>query len=584
MSSRSYAEEMKAVIKGLDGIPTLLLHACCAPCSTVALEKLAPYFDITLFYYNPNIESEEEYLHRASELERLVREMDLPREVHTVIAPFESGSYREAVKGLEFEKEGGKRCEACFRLRLRETAAYASKHGFSFFSTTLTTGPMKNADLINSIGSSLESEFGVRFLQADLKKEGGFQRSLELSKKYRLYRQNYCGCMFSRDEVMKKRMIDELAKRERVFALIDTSKFRENVKYLIGELHPGSQAYLVLKANGYGHGAVDLMKAGEDIPGVYGAAVATIDEAIEMRSVTEKPILILAPIPEERVYEAVKNDVSLTVFTELQAEIVSEAAVKQRKTAKIHIKVDTGMNRIGLTPDEDGKSLIRTLKSFPGLAFDGIFTHLATMDEEDPKDALLQADRFYAFVRSLKEEGIVFSHVHIANSAASYRKGGFDFSDLSRLGISMYGVAPSGASAFRDLKILPVMSVYATVSHVKTIPEGSAVGYGGTFVAKAPTRVATVTAGYADGYFRSLSNRGEVVIRNTRCRILGRVCMDQFMVDVSGLKAVKPGDPVLLFGGEGENALPVSIVAEWAGTIPHEIMTNVSKRVKRIVI
>ncbi len=178
--------------------PRLLLHSCCAPCSSYVLEYLADYFEITDFFYNPNITSEEEYRHRADELQRLIERMPLTHPVTFVEGPYDKAVFLEAVKGLENEPEGGERCFACYELRLREAAKLAAAGGYDYFTTTLSISPLKNAEKINEIGERLAAEYGVKHLPSDFKKRGGYQRSIELSREYELYRQNYCGCVFSR--------------------------------------------------------------------------------------------------------------------------------------------------------------------------------------------------------------------------------------------------------------------------------------------------------------------------------------------------------------------------------------------------
>jgi predicted adenine nucleotide alpha hydrolase (AANH) superfamily ATPase len=192
--------QMQALLDSLpqDGPkPRLLLHACCAPCSTAVLERLAQRLDITLFFYNPNIDTQTEFLRRAEELNRLARQSGLSGK--PVILPYAPEAFYQAVKGLEGEAEGGARCEACFKLRLREAAAFAAGNGFDYYTTTLTISPMKNAALLNGLGETIGHEEGIAFLPSDFKKRGGYLRSTQLSKEYGLYRQDYCGCVFSRE-------------------------------------------------------------------------------------------------------------------------------------------------------------------------------------------------------------------------------------------------------------------------------------------------------------------------------------------------------------------------------------------------
>ena len=202
---RNYARELDALTAGLGGsAPRLLLHACCAPCSSACLEYLARYFSVTVLFYNPNIAPEEEFSKRAQELLRLVRELPAENPVSAVIDRFDPQEFYAAVRGLEATGEGGARCEACFRLRLGRAAQYAAEHGFDYFCTTLTISPLKNAGLLNRVGEELSEIYRVPFLPSDFKKKGGYARSVELSREYGLYRQNYCGCVFSQREAQQR--------------------------------------------------------------------------------------------------------------------------------------------------------------------------------------------------------------------------------------------------------------------------------------------------------------------------------------------------------------------------------------------
>lgn len=194
----NYNEEMKKIIASLDGVPKLLLHSCCGPCSTECIARLTPYFDITIFYYNPNIEPEEEYLKRKSEQIRVLKEIDHQNKLNFLDCDYSNEDFRKVAIGLELEPEGGSRCHLCYRLRLRKTAIMARENGYDYFGTTLTVSPYKDSQVINSIGSKLSEEENIKFLYSDFKKEDGYKKSIEYSKKYKLYRQNYCGCLFSK--------------------------------------------------------------------------------------------------------------------------------------------------------------------------------------------------------------------------------------------------------------------------------------------------------------------------------------------------------------------------------------------------
>lgn len=200
MNKRNYQKELEAVIKNIkeDEFPKLLIHSCCAPCSSYCLEYLSEFFDITVFYYNPNIDPPEEYGFRVEEIKRLIGSMPFKRPVRFIEGAYEPLDFYHAVQGLENEPEGGARCEKCFMLRLEETAALAKKEKFDYFTTTLSISPLKSAEKLNNIGEKLAKTYGVKYLNSDFKKRGGYQRSIELSKEYELYRQNYCGCVFSR--------------------------------------------------------------------------------------------------------------------------------------------------------------------------------------------------------------------------------------------------------------------------------------------------------------------------------------------------------------------------------------------------
>lgn len=193
---------MDKLIEKLDNVPTLLIHACCAPCSSYVLEYLSQYFHIIILYYNPNITSVEEYNYRLSEEKRLIDELPVKYPVKLIAGDYNPESFFDAVKGLEREPEGGKRCEVCFELRLREAAEKCREIGADYFLTTLTISPLKNAELINSIGEKLAEKYGVKYLPSDFKKKNGYKRSIELSREYDLYRQNYCGCVFSRNKTV----------------------------------------------------------------------------------------------------------------------------------------------------------------------------------------------------------------------------------------------------------------------------------------------------------------------------------------------------------------------------------------------
>lgn len=204
MNRQNYDKLQKQIIASLGGVPTLLLHSCCAPCSSAVLERLSEYFAITVFYYNPNITDKSEYLMRVSEQKRLIESMNFENPVQFVEGDYCPEIFFETVKGLEKLPEGGERCFKCYALRLEEAAKFASEHGFDYFTTTLSISPLKNADKLNEIGEQMSKKYGVKHLPSDFKKNDGYKRSIELSKEYLLYRQNYCGCIFSKTEAQNR--------------------------------------------------------------------------------------------------------------------------------------------------------------------------------------------------------------------------------------------------------------------------------------------------------------------------------------------------------------------------------------------
>lgn len=194
----NYQLKMEEIISSLDGVKKLLVHACCAPCSSYVLEYLSNYFEITVLFYNPNIDEKEEYEKRALELKRLVSTVNYKNKVDVVILDHDPSEFYQVVEGLENELEGGPRCFKCYRLRMEKAAKYAKENNFDYFTTTLSISPYKNSSKLNEIGSILEKEYGIKYLYSDFKKKNGYKRSIELSKKYSLYRQNFCGCKFSK--------------------------------------------------------------------------------------------------------------------------------------------------------------------------------------------------------------------------------------------------------------------------------------------------------------------------------------------------------------------------------------------------
>ena len=363
----------------------------------------------------------------------------------------------------------------------------------------------------------------------------------------------------------------------RTYADIDLDAIRGNIQNMQKGLNKGAKTCAVIKADGYGHGAIELADNLKDIVDFF--AVACMEEAMELRrNGVTLPILILAYTHPSCYEEAIREGIRLTIYDLESAQKLSKEAKKWNKTAKIHIKINTGMNRIGFKPTEEAETIIQKISQLKGIEIEGIFTHLHSADETDLASAKEQIRTFRRFTDDLRAMGIDIPIRHCANSAATIRikEAGFD---MVRMGISLYGLYPS--SHVTKLKLLPGLSWYSHVTMVKQIEKGDTVGYGATFTAKQKMQIATVSVGYADGYLRNLSNKGHVLIKGQKAKILGNVCMDQIMVDVTRIKDVKVDDEVVLIGRSGNQIITMEALAGLGGTINYEFACGLSRRVTR---
>ena len=334
----------------------------------------------------------------------------------------------------------------------------------------------------------------------------------------------------------------------------------------------GVRVMAVIKADGYGHGAVPIAKKLEKECDFFG--VATLSEALELRNAgIVAPILVLSPMHPETFEMAVQMDLRPTIFCYNDAVVLSEAAQKLGKTALFHIALDTGMSRIGFQVTEEDADICKKICELPGLQAEGLFSHFATADGEDLTKTYAQAEKFRAFDEMLKARGIEIPIRHLDNSAGIQNFGAHY--EMVRAGIILYGLEPSGYVDITGLK--PALSWYSRVAFVKTLEPGREIGYGGTFVTEKPTRVATIPVGYADGYRRSLSNKFYVLIKGQKAPILGRVCMDQLMVDVTDIPDVEIGEKVTLLG----DTITAEEMGEAAGSFNYETVCAIGKRVPR---
>lgn len=363
------------------------------------------------------------------------------------------------------------------------------------------------------------------------------------------------------------------------YARIDLDAIRDNFR-AIGQ-KAGAPVMAIVKADAYGHGAVPVAKALEPECTFFG--VSAVAEALELRRAgITKPILLLGHTPVDCFSIVVKEDIRPGIYNYEEAVVLSEEAQKQGKTAPFHFTVDTGMSRVGFQPTEESADICAKIAALPGLKAEGMFSHFATADSENLERTKAQAQRFDDFDKMLKQRGVQIPLRHLDNSAGIMNFG--CHYDMVRAGIVLYGLYPSDEVDTKLLYIRPAMSWHTAVSHVKTLEPGRQISYGGTYETTAPTVVATIPAGYADGYRRSLSGRFYVLIRGKRAPILGRVCMDQFMVDVTHIPGVKVGEPVVLMGKDGDEEISAEAIGAAACSFNYEQVCDLSRRVTRIYV
>lgn len=370
---------------------------------------------------------------------------------------------------------------------------------------------------------------------------------------------------------------------ERVCARIDLGAVARNFKNMRANLKDATRMIAVIKTNGYGHGAVEIAHLTEGYDYLWGFAVATVEEAMELRaSGIRKPILILGFVFPEDYDTIVRNDIRPAVFKVSMAKEIDEAAHRAGVKAKIHLAVDTGMSRIGFAVSEEGVRQAAAAAAMENLEIEGTFTHFARADEVDKTHAVLQFERYMKFVDMLTEAGVHPGMRHVCNSAGIMELPEFQL-DAVRAGITIYGIYPSEEVDRSRLPLESVMSLISHIAYIKELPPGCPISYGGTFVTKRESRIATIPVGYGDGYPRLLSSKGSVLIRGKRAPIVGRVCMDQFMVDVTDIEA-EEFDTVTLLGKDGDDAITVDELGRICGRFPYEFTCDINSRVPRVFI
>lgn len=370
----------------------------------------------------------------------------------------------------------------------------------------------------------------------------------------------------------------------RCWAEVDLSALRENLAWIRHRVGPQVKVMTIVKADAYGHGlkqiAALLMQSGTDIFGV-----ANLAEAGAIRSVGRGwPILMLGACLPDEIPQAVRDDVQPTLSSLAEARAFAREAARQGKQAKVQIKVDTGMGRLGV-PAEEARDLILRIARMPQLRVAGVFTHFCSV-EDDADFSQRQARSFRNLMAELLGAGLSVPMIHANNSGALLHEPDTLF-NLVRPGLLVYGVLPPGRRQHRSAlrhHVRPVLSWKCRVSLVKEIPKGKALSYGRTFIAPRPMRVATLTAGYGDGYLRAGSNRAQVLIGGRRCPVLGRITMDQMLVDVTPVRRVACGDEVVLIGQQGKQSITANELAGWLGTVPWEVLTSITYRVPRLYL
>ena len=369
----------------------------------------------------------------------------------------------------------------------------------------------------------------------------------------------------------------------RVYATVNLDAVASNMRSMRDNLPASTLIMGSVKADGYGHRSVPVAKTIE--PYVFGYAVATIDEGIILRRHgINKTILILGVTHESRYEDLLRYDIRTAMFQYEKAKKLSDLALKQGKTAVVHLALDTGMSRIGMKADREHAKEAAAIAALEGIEVEGLFTHFARADETDKSAYEEQYRRYKEFLGYLKELGVKIPIRHCSNSAGIVESLESNHMDMVRAGIAIYGMYPSDEVDHNSVKLTPAMEIKSCITYIKEIEAGTAVSYGGTFVADHTMKVATIPVGYGDGYVRSLSGKGDVLIHGKRAAILGRICMDQFMVDVTDIPDVQEDDEVTLLGSDGAECITMEELAEKSGGFHYEMICDIGKRIPRVYL
>lgn len=368
---------------------------------------------------------------------------------------------------------------------------------------------------------------------------------------------------------------------QRTYAKIDLDAVEYNFNNILKKIDNKARVLAVIKADAYGHGAVEIGRLLEDRCDFFG--VACVEEALELINAgIKKPVLVLGYVFEEQYADVVKNNIRIPIFSYESAAALSQEAVKQGKVVPYHFCVDTGMSRIGFQVNDESADICKKITQLPNIEAEGLFSHLATADEKDLSKTVAQRELFEKFISMLSQRGIEIPIKHLNNSAGTMVFN--QMYDMVRCGIILYGLYPSDDVDKSLLSLKPAMEWRARISHIKTLPAGREISYGGTYKTSRDTVVATIPVGYADGYPRCLSNKGSVIVNGQLANIIGRVCMDQFMIDITDIPNVKIGDTVTLIGKDGDTLLTMEEVSEQAHSFNYELPCRISRRVPRVYI
>ena len=374
-----------------------------------------------------------------------------------------------------------------------------------------------------------------------------------------------------------------IEKYQRVCAVVDLDAVCHNMEQMHQNLSGNTRMMGVIKADGYGHGAVQIGRELEKMDYVFGYGVATAEEAMILRRAgLQKPILILGYTFPYCYEDLIRYDIRPTIFREDTIEALSECARMMCKPVKVHVKVDTGMTRVGIMPDDDGIAFVNKVLHADGIEIEGMFTHFSRADEKDKSFAGEQLNKLKDFIARVENElDFTVPFKHCSNSAGIVELPEANM-DLVRAGITLYGLWPSEQVSRDIVSLKPVLSLKSHIVYIKEVAAGVPVSYGGTYITPKKMRVATIPVGYGDGYPRGLSGKGYVLIRGEKAPILGRVCMDQFMVSVENIPDAAEGDEVTLIGADGALSVTMEELGSLSGRFNYELACDLGKRIPRV--